>query len=110
MASTPEGKVKAKVKSMLAEFGMAVYSHWPVQNGMGKPTLDCIICAYGFYIAIETKVEGKNPTPRQQLTISEITLAKGLTFVVRNERDVDQVRQAIRLLGWTSANNSQSQT
>lgn len=98
MASTPEGKVKDKVKKMLASFGDEVYTHWPVQNGMGKPTLDCIGCAWGSYFAIETKVEGKNLTPRQTLTASEIGSAGGVVFVIRNEEDVVNCRAALELL------------
>lgn len=75
MASTPEGKVKAAVKKALQELqakGVRVYYHMPVQNGMGKPTLDFIGCIEGRFFAIETKAPGKTPTERQQTTISEI--------------------------------------
>lgn len=98
MASTPEGKVKAAVKKMLASFGDEVYSHWPVQNGMGSPTLDCIICAYGRYIAIETKAEGKKPTARQTFTIEQMTKAQAVVYVVSNDFHVEQVRHGLELL------------
>lgn len=102
MANTPEGKVKDKVKKMLRSFGDEVYSHWPVQNGMGMPTLDCIICAYGTYIAIETKVEGKKPTPRQEHTMGQMTAAGGVVFIVRNDVDVEGVRVAIEMLKYAN--------
>lgn len=102
MASTPEGKIKDKVKKMLATFGDKVYSHWPVMNGMGSPTLDCIVCAWGVYIGIETKAPGKNPTPRQVLTMTQMTNAGGLVFVISNEESVENCRIAIEMLKYAN--------
>lgn len=78
--STPEGKVKERVKTLLKKYG--VYQHWPVQMGYGAPTLDCVACYRGFYLAIETKAPGKAPTPRQRLTIDEMWKAGAKVFVV----------------------------
>lgn len=78
--STPEGAVKAAVKTLLKKHG--VYWHCPVQNGMGAPSLDFICCHNGKYLAIETKAPGKKPTPRQELTIGEIRKAGGMVFVI----------------------------
>lgn len=80
MALTPEGRVKLQVKKMLDE--AKCYYHMPVQNGMGKPTLDFIGCHRGRFFAIETKAPGKLPTPRQEGTIREINLAVGMAFVI----------------------------
>ena len=77
---TPEGRVKAKVKRVLGKPG--IYHHMPVQNGMGKPSLDFIGCAYGNFFAIETKAPGKKPTERQEITIAEIRAAGGKVFVI----------------------------
>lgn len=77
---TPEGRVKAKVKSLLS--GFSAYQHWPVQAGYGKPCLDCHGCHNGRYFAVETKAPGKRPTPRQEITIEEIQEAGGATFVI----------------------------
>ena len=79
---TPEGKVKAMVKKILAKYGEELYAFWPVQNGMGSPTLDCIVCYRGHYIAIETKAPGKLPTPRQLITISKMEKAGAKVFVL----------------------------
>jgi hypothetical protein len=98
VASTPEGKVKDKVKKMLKAFGPEVYSHWPVQNGMGSPTLDCVGCAFGIYFAIETKVKGKGLTPRQQITMSQMLAAGGVVFVVKNDLDVEHCRLGLEML------------
>jgi hypothetical protein len=102
VASTPEGKVKDKVKKMLKAFGPEVYSHWPVQNGMGSPTLDCVGCAFGVYFAIETKVEGKDLTPRQQTTADQMIAAGAVVFVVRNELDVENVRVSVEMLKYAN--------
>ena len=77
---TPEGKVKAAVKEVLKKHG--AYWHCPVQNGMGAPSLDFIICFKGKYAGIETKKPGGKPTPRQELTIKAIESAGGKVFVI----------------------------
>jgi len=77
---TPEGKVKAAIKRILKELG--AYQHWPVQNGMGAPCLDCHGCYRGTYFAIEAKAPGKVPTPRQEETIKKIAFAGGMVMVV----------------------------
>ena len=85
--STPEGKVKDKVKKLLKEYGC--YWHMPVQNGMGAPSLDFICCVKGKYFAIETKAGNKQPTPRQEETIKTIQRAEGKCFVVNEESGMD---------------------
>ncbi len=82
---TPEGHVKEKVKKLLKEFG--VYYHMPVQNGMGKPSLDFICCAKGRFLAIETKTEKGQLTLRQQATIDEMQKAGAIVLVIRGESD-----------------------
>lgn len=84
MASTPEAKVKARVKAtlyMMQRKGYPVYFHMPVQNGMGKPTLDFVGCINGKFFAIETKAPGEKPTERQQGTITEMQKAGGNVMV-----------------------------
>ena len=90
--STPEEKVKEKVKALLRRFG--VYWHMPVQNGMGAPSLDFICCVpcvitqdmvgqrVGLYVAIETKAKNKSFTPRQEHTASLIQAAGAPSFLV----------------------------
>jgi len=79
--STPEGKVKLAVKRLLNSYAN-LYQHWPVLNGMGAPTLDCIGCYMGRYFAVETKAPGQKPTPRQLLTMDAISGAGGRVFVI----------------------------
>lgn len=80
MATTPEGKVKEKVKRLLKKYGC--YQFWPVQMGYGSPTLDCLACYNGYFIGIETKAPGKRPTPRQELTIEDMRKASASVFVI----------------------------
>lgn len=80
MAMTPEGAVKLRVKKLLDE--AKCYHYWPVGNGMGSPTLDCLGCHHGRFFSIETKAPGKKPTPRQEGTIREMNAAGGMTFVI----------------------------
>lgn len=87
---TPEGRVKAKVKKIIDAYKPRVYAHWPVQNGMGSPTLDCIGCAGGQYFGVECKAPGEKPTERQAKTMDEIVEAGGTAFVIDgNEEQLD---------------------
>lgn len=90
---TPEGKVKEKVKAYLKEIG--AYYFMPVQQGFGMQTLDFLICHNGRFYGIETKREGVyEPTPRQALTISDITHAGGACCVESYE-DLRNVKRMI---------------
>ena len=80
MSTTPEGKVKEAVRELLKTHG--AYWHCPVQNGMGKPSLDFVGCHRGRYFAVETKAEGKKMTKRQEATAEEIITAGGRVFEV----------------------------
>lgn len=82
---TPEGKVKEKVKKVLKEAG--AYYHMPVQNGMGKPSLDFVCCHKGRFLAIETKTEKGKLTLRQQMTMDEMQKAGAIVLVIRGESD-----------------------
>lgn len=95
--STPEGKTKTRIKKMLNKYG--VYSHMPVQNGMGAPTLDFVCCYGGLYIAIEAKAPGKKPSDRQLKTMSQISAAGGVALCVgTNEADFDSLEKLLEML------------
>ena len=87
---TPEGKVKALVKRRMEVAFPNGYRFMPVQNGMGAPALDFYYCINGYFVAIETKAPGKKPTPRQETTMSDITKAGGLAFVVDGLASLDR--------------------
>ena len=78
---TEEGKVKAVINKILLQ-AKNVWWFMPVQNGMGKATLDYIGAHYGHAFAIEAKAPGKAPTPRQENTIREMRAAGVAVFIV----------------------------
>ena len=85
MAQTPEGKVKAQVKSLLQLHD--AYYFMPVQSGYGMQTLDFLGCHRGRFFAIETKAPGKKPTPRQELTIEKMLKGRAKVFVIDGNLD-----------------------
>lgn len=94
--TTPEGKVKDKVKKAFDTLPRR-YRFMPVQNGMGKPGLDFFCCVDGAFIAIETKRAGKNLTDLQKVTAREIAEAGGIVFAIRDQSEIDQMM--LRLKG-----------
>jgi hypothetical protein len=94
--TTPEGKVKERLKKLLKKYG--VYYHMPVMNGMGAPTLDFICCYRGRYLAIETKAPGQKPTKRQQLTMQQMSAAGGFVFTVANDDDFEYLEGYLKFL------------
>lgn len=84
---TPEGKIKAKVKKLLAAHD-DLWAHWPVQTGYGAPTLDCTGSSRGRAFAIETKAPGKKLTPRQELTVENMHLGGVKVFVIDSEESM----------------------
>lgn len=93
--STPEGRIKDKVKALLKRLGW--YYYMPVQNGMGVSGIPDLICCrpltitadmvgqtIGVFVAIETKAPGKlsNLSEPQKLQLAAISQARGTTHVV----------------------------
>lgn len=91
---TPEGKVKAEIKTILNEHG--VYSFMPVQNGMGAPALDFHCIHYGRGFCIEAKAPGKVPTPRQEQTMINVRKAGGMCFVIDGPVGYDKLRNFLK--------------
>lgn len=78
--TTPEGKVKDKVKKLLERHNTYVFM--PVPGRFGSKTVDFLVCAYGHFVAIETKAPGKKPTPLQDTTLDDVVRARGHVFVI----------------------------
>ena len=91
MSTTPEGKVKKRVKEVLERHG--TYFHMPVQNGMGKPTLDFIGCHRGRYFGIETKAGQSRPTKRQELTMTEMRKAGAAVFLINDVQGTAELEE-----------------
>lgn len=97
---TPEGIVKVKVKKVLAKYGEELDAFFPVQNGMGTPALDCIICYRGHHIEIETKAPGKKLTPRQIITAEKKEKAGAKVFVIDGDIGCARLDEYLRELKW----------
>jgi hypothetical protein len=95
--TTPEGRVKDKIKALLKQYG--AYYHMPVMNGLGAPTVDFICCHNGRFFAIEAKAGNKQPTKRQEITLNEIAFAGGFIFVVNAEQGLDVLEVYLQLVG-----------
>ena len=96
---TPEGRVKAAINVILSQ-AKNVWWFMPVQNGMGKATLDYIGSHYGRAFAIEAKAPGKSLTPRQENTIRDMRKA-GVTAFVVDGTDRHPIEPLMRWLGFT---------
>ena len=82
MASTPEGKVKTSIKSLLKKYH--AYFTMPVMTGMAtNGTPDFAACYQGRYLAIEAKAyETGAPTELQWVRLREVERAGGDTMVI----------------------------
>lgn len=92
---TPEGRVKAKITKLLKSYGERLWYDMPVPTGFGKSQLDYTVCVNERFLAIEAKAPGKNPTPRQELTMAAMRKAGAAVYVVRNDDDLIAVRDEI---------------
>jgi hypothetical protein len=101
--STPEGRVKDKVKRRLEKEYPGCYRFMPVQNGMGNMTVDMLYCIKGLFVGIETKATPKpghkepDPTPRQQTVMNEIMAAGGMAFLIYDDVTLDRAVSLINL-------------
>jgi hypothetical protein len=90
-----ERDVKNKIKRIIAKYeqqGHVFWSYWPVQTGFGKHGIpDVLVCVTGYLIAIECKVDGKQPTTRQWHEISSVAASYGVAIVIdqHNISDVE---------------------
>jgi hypothetical protein len=82
MATTPEGKVKEKIRAMFKQNG--TYYTMPVMNGMAtNGTPDFSVCHQGYYGAVEAKATAKDgPTELQWVRLGEVARAGGSTLVI----------------------------
>ena len=89
MATTPEGKIKTKVKQVLDKYRDHTYTYMPVPGGYGKATLDWLGAIRGVAFAIEAKAPGKKPTARQYLAIQEMVRGDVTVFVINDEAGLE---------------------
>jgi Holliday junction resolvase len=87
MATTPEGKVKDKIKKVLKERG--IYFVMPATGGYGSSGApDILVCHRGMFYGIECKAGDNKPTALQKDNLNRIEENGGYAFVI-NETDVD---------------------
>ena len=98
MASTPEGKVKTKVKKILDQFGALHFS--PMGTGYGVSGVSDIICLYrGRFIAIECKADEKKlPTALQLKFLERVQAWGGIGLVIHN-KNIDLLQDTMDILG-----------
>ena len=96
MATTPEGKVKAKVKVILKELG--AYYTMPVTGGFGTSGApDFLVCLNGRFVGIECKAGKGKPTALQEKNLHDIAQAGGQALVINEDNVLDLQRE---LLTW----------
>lgn len=96
--TTPEGKIKDKIKILLAEYH--VYWLMPVQTGYGAAGLDfhCVLPG-GLAFFIEAKANDKAPiTAREDKLLEKIHSMGIQTFIVEDDQSLRKLRM------WLDAN------
>ena len=94
MASTPEAKVKGKIKALLKKYG--VYYAMPIGTGFGNSGVpDFLCCVNGKFLAIEAKAGAGKTTALQEKNLREIKEAGGSTAVIY-ETNIDDLENWLR--------------
>jgi pantoate kinase len=94
MATTPEAKVKAKIRAILKEHN--VYYAMPIGTGYGNSGVpDFLCCVNGKFVAIEAKAGKGVATALQLKNLSEINKAGGYTCII-NETNLDYLEAVIK--------------
>jgi Holliday junction resolvase len=87
--TTPEKKVKDKVRKLLTESG--VYNFMPATHGYGRSGVpDIIACINGKFLAIETKAGKGTTTALQKRELDLIRKSGGVAMVI-NEDNLDEL-------------------
>jgi Holliday junction resolvase len=93
MATTPEAKVKKRIKECLDSMG--AYFLQPIGTGFGSNGApDIIACYKGMFIGIEAKAGKGKTTALQEFNLTRIKFNDGLALVI-NEHNVDELRTLI---------------
>ena len=82
MATTPEAKVKAKIKAILKAHN--IYYAMPIGTGYGNSGIpDFLCCVRGRFLAIEAKAGKGATTALQDKNLKLIRESGGVTAVIR---------------------------
>jgi len=94
MATTPEAKVKAKIKTTLKEHN--VYYAMPIGSGYGNAGVpDFLCCLQGQFVAIEAKAGKGKTTALQEKNLRDILMSGGHAWVV-NEENLEEFKQWVK--------------
>lgn len=94
--STPEKKVKDKVKAILR--AEDVYYFMPATYGYGSSGVpDIVACLDGTFVGIECKANGNKPTQLQITNLMRIAETGGIAFVV-DENTLDLFESHLKSL------------
>ena len=84
MATTPEAKVKAKIKAILKAHN--VYYAMPIGTGYGNSGVpDFLCCVNGKFVAIEAKAGKGVATALQLKNLQAIDASGGYTCIIRED-------------------------
>jgi hypothetical protein len=93
MAATPESKVKAKIKALLAKHN--IYYAMPIGTMYGNSGVpDFLCCLRGQFLAIEAKAGKGTTTALQEKHLRTIRESGGMALVV-NESNLNDLAQIL---------------
>jgi pantoate kinase len=96
MPSTPESKVKDKIKAILKRNN--VYYAMPIGTGYGNSGVpDFLCCVNGHFLGVEAKAGKGTTTALQDKHLAQIKIAGGTAAVI-NETTLDYLEQLIQLM------------
>jgi hypothetical protein len=96
MATTPEAKVKAKIKAILKAHN--VYYAMPIGTGYGNSGVpDFLCCVNGKFLAIEAKAGKGRTTALQEKNLRQIQDSNGWSMVV-DEESIEEVQIILNIL------------
>jgi hypothetical protein len=95
MATTPEAKVKAKIKAVLKAHN--IYYAMPIGTGYGNSGVpDFLCCVNGYFFAIEAKAGKGTTTALQEKNLTNVREAGGVALVI-NETNLGELDAKIKL-------------
>ena len=96
MATTPEAKVKAKIKAILKSYD--AYYAMPIGTGYGNSGVpDFLCCVNGKFLAIEAKAGRGKTTALQEKNLRRIQDSNGWSMVV-DEESIEEVQIILSIL------------
>lgn len=96
MATTPEAKVKAKIKAILKAHN--VYYAMPIGTGYGNSGVpDFLCCVNGCFLAIEAKAGKGTTTALQEKNLTNVREAGGRALVI-SETNIGALDAKIKFL------------